>query len=81
MKGGKKMYKILASASYKGEYNGKQFEKICMIVSKEGRYPQLVSVDKAVYDQAQAIINARKPVKLLYDQQYGKFRIVKIEEA
>lgn len=74
--------KVLSSTKYVGEFEGKQYTKILLIVSDKGRWPQMVSCDEDVYNEFYNNVkgNIKSPeVRLLYENRYGKMKISKIE--
>lgn len=70
--------KVLSVAQYNGEYNDKPYTKIILVVSDNGRYPQMVSVNPEVYEAAGGKLGG-KEINLLYESAYGKYRVGKIE--
>lgn len=77
------MRKILAKGEYTGEYNGITFTKVLVIYSENGQYPKMESIDKAVYDYAEAKYGTllNKEVEMSYQEYYGKFKVSEIKPA
>lgn len=73
--------KILAKGEYTGEFNGRPFTKVLLVYSENGQYPKMISVDKDVYETAEAkhgnLLN--KDVEMSYQEHYGKFKVSEIK--
>lgn len=82
------MYKIYGTFPYKGTLkdsrtgNIREYEKIILVVSENGGYPRIMSVDTAVYEDAHKRLGnlAGKNVKILGSYAFNRFKVEKIEE-
>lgn len=70
--------KVLGVCQYDGKFEEKPFTKIMMVVSDNGRYPQLINVNPEVYQATGGKLQG-KEVNLYYENRYGKYRVSKIE--
>lgn len=75
------MRKILAKGNYAGEFNGIAFEKAVVIYSENNQYPKMESIDKGVYEMAEAKYGTLvgKDVEMNYQERYGKYKVVEIK--
>lgn len=76
------MYTVLGEAQYQGVFKeaGREvpYEKIVLMVSNEGKYPEVISVDTDVYKRVGTRL-LNKKINLLYRKTYGRYKIEKIE--
>lgn len=70
--------KVLGVCQYNGVYNDKPYTKVMLVVSDNGRYPQLINVDPAIYEATGGKLNG-KEINLYYEKSYGKYKVNKIE--
>lgn len=78
--------KILGVAPYQGEFKdrntgeSKQYQKVMLIVSERGQYPQLKAVDVDVWNAVgKAIQLGKTEVDILYRESYGKVKPAEIK--
>lgn len=70
--------KVLSECVYEGKYEDKSYKKVMLVVSENGRYPNLINVDVDVYQKLNQRL-AGKEVEVLYKQSYGKYKISEIK--
>jgi len=74
--------KVIAVGQYDGKFKNKvgedvSYSKVMLVVSENGNYPKMISVDIPVYQECgQKLIG--KDVEILYKSAYGKMKADKI---
>lgn len=74
--------KVLSVCQYDGEYDGRKYTKAMLVVSKNGGYPQLISVDPDIYNKAVNEAGGKllgKEIDVLYSLNYGKYKATEIK--
>lgn len=70
--------KVLSACQYDGEYDGKKYSKVMLVVSENGQYPKLIGIDPRLWNEAGGKLVGRE-INVLYEQSYGKFRASKLQ--